>query len=79
MKGGLHGAYIVLIERRHPPGYQGALVDRLVPLLREEGARVDLVHTEHGLHRLDAPPPWDLVVLKSGSSAALHLAAAAES
>jgi ribosomal protein S6--L-glutamate ligase len=79
MNGGLHGARIGLIERRHPPGYQGALVERLVPLLREEGARVDLVHAEHGLHRLDAPPPWDLVVLKSGSAAALHLAAAAES
>jgi ribosomal protein S6--L-glutamate ligase len=79
MNGGLRGARIGLIERRHPPGYRGALVERLVPLLLEAGARVDLVHAEHGLHRLDAPPPWDLVVLKSGSAAALHLAAAAES
>ena len=75
----LRGTRIGLLERRHPPGYRGALVDRLVPLLREEGAQVDLVHAEHGLHRLDAPPPWDLAVLKSGSAAALHLAAAAES
>lgn len=79
MNGRLRGVRIGLIERRHPPGYRGALVDRLVPLLHEEGARVDLVHAEHGLHRLDARPPWDLVVLKSGSAAALHLAAAAES
>jgi ribosomal protein S6--L-glutamate ligase len=79
MNGGLRGARIGLMERRHPPGYRGALVERLVPLLLEAGARVDLVHAEHGLHRLDAPPPWDLVVLKSGSAAALHLAAAAES
>jgi ribosomal protein S6--L-glutamate ligase len=76
---GLRGARIGLLERRHPPGYLGALVDRLLPLLRAEGARVDLVHAEHGLHRLDTPPPWELVVLKSGSVAALHLAAAAES
>jgi ribosomal protein S6--L-glutamate ligase len=79
MNSGLRGARIGLIERRHPPGYRGALVDRLVPLLREGGAQVDLVHAEHGLHRLDAPPLWDLAVLKSGSAAALHLAAAAES
>jgi ribosomal protein S6--L-glutamate ligase len=79
MNSGLRGARIGLIERRHPPGYRGALVNRLVPLLREEGAQVDLVHAEHGLHRLDTPPPWDLAVLKSGSAAALHLAAAAES
>jgi ribosomal protein S6--L-glutamate ligase len=79
MNSGLRGVRIGLIERRHPPEYRGALVDRLVPLLREEGAQVDLVHAEYGLHWLDAPPPWDLVVLKSGSAAALHLAAAAES
>jgi ribosomal protein S6--L-glutamate ligase len=79
MNGGLRETHIGLIEGRHPPGYRGALVDRLIPLLREAGARVDLVHAEHGLHRLDGLPPWDLVVLKSGSAAALHLAAAAES
>jgi ribosomal protein S6--L-glutamate ligase len=69
---------IGLIERRHPPGYQGALVEHLIPLLREAGARVEIVHAEPGLHRLDEAPPWDLVVLKSGSVAALRLAAATE-
>lgn len=39
---------------------------------------VDLVHAEEGWHRLDAAPAWDVVVLKSGSAAALHMAAAAE-
>ena len=29
-------------------------------------------------HRLDVAPPWDLVVLKSGSAAAMHVAAAAQ-
>ena len=53
-------------------------MERLIPLLREAGAKVDLVHAELGIHRLDKAPPWDLVVLKSGSTAALHLAAAAE-
>lgn len=70
--------HIGIVERRHPSGYQGAVVDQLAPLLRERGARVDLVHAEHELHRLDRRPVWDLVVLKSGSAAALHLAAAAE-
>ncbi len=79
MNGGLRGVRIGLIERPHPPGYRGALVDSLVPLLREGGAQVEIVHAEHGLHRLDVPPPWDLTVLKSGSAAALHLAAATES
>jgi ribosomal protein S6--L-glutamate ligase len=76
--GALRGLLIGLIERRHPPGYRGAVVERLVPLLREAGAEVQLVHAELGLHRLDKAPPWDLVVLKSGSTAALHLTAAAE-
>jgi len=78
VSGALRGLRIGLIERRHPPGYRGAVVERLVPLLREAGARVDLVHAELGPHRLDEAPPWDLVVLKSGSVAALHLAAHAE-
>jgi ribosomal protein S6--L-glutamate ligase len=42
------------------------------------GALIELVHAETNLHRLDTAPPWDLVVLKSGSAAALHLAAASE-
>ena len=50
----------------------------LVPELRSRGASVDLVHAEEGWHRLDERPAWDVVVLKSGSAAALHLAGAAE-
>jgi ribosomal protein S6--L-glutamate ligase len=42
------------------------------------GADVRVVHAELGEHRLDVPPPWDMVVLKSGSAAALHVAAAAQ-
>ncbi len=76
--GSLRGLLVGLIERRHPPGYRGAVVEKLIPLLRGAGAKVELVHAEFGLHRLDEAPPWDLVVLKSGSAAALHLAAAAE-
>ena len=72
------GLRIGFIERRHPAGHQGAVADRLVPLLREQGAWVEWVHAEEGTHRLDVAPPWDLAVLKSGSAAALHLAAAAE-
>ncbi len=69
---------ILFLERPHPLGYRGALCDRLVPLLRRRGALVEVVHAELGLHRLDIQPRWDLVVLKSGSAAALHLAAAVE-
>lgn len=72
------GLCIGLLERRHPPGHTGSLVTALVPLLRARGAKVDLVHTEEGFHRLDTAPPWDVAVLKSGSAAALHVAAAAQ-
>lgn len=75
----LRGLRVGLIERRHPPGYRGAVVETLIPLLKKRGARVDLVHAEENPYRLDAAPPWDLAVLKSGSAAALHLATAAES
>jgi len=78
MTSALRGLRVGFIERFHPPGYRGAVVDLLLPLLREAGARVDLVHAEQGLRRLDEPLPWDLAVLKSGSAVALHLAAAAE-
>jgi len=74
----LAGVRVGLLERRHPPGHRGALVDTLVPELRSRGALVDVVHAEEGWHRLDERPRWDVVVLKSGSAAALHLAAAAE-
>lgn len=78
MSAPLRGVRVGFIERQHPPGHRGAIAGRLVPLLRDSGARVEVVHAEPGLHRLDEKPPWDLVVLKSGSAAALHLAAAAE-
>jgi len=78
MSNALRGLRIGFIERPHPPGHRGSVTYRLIPLLRKIGARIELVHAEKNLHRLDAAPPWDLVVLKSGSVAALHLAAAAE-
>ena len=34
----LAGVRIGLLERPHPPGHQGALVDRLVPALLSQGA-----------------------------------------
>jgi ribosomal protein S6--L-glutamate ligase len=74
----LRGLRIGFIERLHPPGHQGSVTCRLIPLLRKMGALIELVHAETNLHRLDTTPPWDLLVLKSGSAAALHLAAAAE-
>jgi ribosomal protein S6--L-glutamate ligase len=74
----LAGMRIGLLERPHPVGHQGALVDLLLPALRSLGATVHVVHAERGQHRLDIAPPWDLVVLKSGSAAALHVAAAAQ-
>lgn len=72
------GVRIGLLERRHPPEHRGALVDGLAPLLRARGAQVDVVHAEEGMHRVDRRPPWDVMVLKSGSPAALHVAAAVE-
>jgi len=66
------------IERRHPPDHQGSVSVDLTALLRSRGAAVDVVHADEGSHMLTSRPPWDLVVLKSGSAAALHLAAAAE-
>lgn len=74
----LAGIRVGLLERRHPPGHRGALVGTLVPELRSRGALVDVVHAEEGWHRLDERPRWDVVVLKSGSAAALHLASSAE-
>ena len=78
MNSALRGLRIGFIERQHPPGHRGSVTYRLIPLLRRMGARIELVHAETNLHRLDTTPSWDLVVLKSGSAAALHLAAAAE-
>jgi ribosomal protein S6--L-glutamate ligase len=75
---GLVNLRVGLIERRHPPGHRGSLVDALIPTLAAHGAVINVVHAEEGGHRLDVVPAWDVVVLKSGSAAALHLAAAAE-
>jgi glutathione synthase/RimK-type ligase-like ATP-grasp enzyme len=74
----LRNVRIGFLDNLHPPDYHGALAERLVPLLSKAGACVEVVHAERGLHRLDTPPRWDLVVLRSGSAAALRLAAAAE-
>lgn len=74
----LTGLRVAVLERPHPPGHRGALVDVLLPALAATGADVRLVHAESGTHRLDVRPDWDLVVLKSGSAAALNLAAAAQ-
>jgi ribosomal protein S6--L-glutamate ligase len=78
MNSALRGLRIGFIERPHPPGHRGSVTYRLIPLLRRMGALIELVHAETNLHRLDTTPSWDLVVVKSGSAAALHLAAAAE-
>ena len=78
MSGALRGLRVGFFERPHPPGYRSSVTHDLIPRLRGCGAQVDVVHAERGLHRLDTSPPWDLVVLKSGSASALHLAAAAE-
>ena len=78
MNSALRGLRIGFIERPHPPWHRGSVTYRLIPLLRKMGALIELVHAETNLHRLDTAPPWDLVVLKSGSAAALHLAAASE-
>lgn len=78
MSPALHGLRVGLIERRHPPGHRGSLIEHLLPLLVARGAAVELVHAEEGWHRLDTAPAWEVAVLKSGSAAALHVAAAAE-
>jgi ribosomal protein S6--L-glutamate ligase len=78
MTAGLSGLRVGLLERRHPPGHRGSLIEQLAPALRAAGACVTIVHAEEGWHRLDRCPAWDVTVLKSGSVAALHLAAAAE-
>ena len=78
MSRGAGAPRIAFLERRHPAGHRGAIADALIPLLRGRGADVAVVHAEHGAHRLDERPPWDAVVLKSGSAAALHVAAGAE-
>src|SRR4051812_19748287 len=78
MSRGAGGPRIAFVERPHPPGHRGAIADVLIALLRARGARVQVVPAEVGAQRLDQRPPWDIVVLKSGSAAALHVAACAE-
>jgi ribosomal protein S6--L-glutamate ligase len=78
MSGGLHGLRVGLLERPSRAGEAGRLVDDLAPLLRDRGASVRVVDADRRLHRLDQPPSWDIVILKSGGAMALHLAAAAE-
>lgn len=70
-------ATVGLLERRHPARHHGSLIEELLPGLRRRGARVRVVHAEHGVHRIDRRPAWDVTLLKSGSPSALHLAAAA--
>lgn len=74
----LTGLRIGHLERRHPADHHGSVSATIVSLLRGLGARVDVVRAELDIHRLDAAPPWDIVVLKSGTASALHVAAAAE-
>ncbi|MDP9485286.1 MAG: hypothetical protein M3Q49_05755 [Actinomycetota bacterium] len=79
MNDALDGLRIGFLCNQHPTaGRSGSLFERLAPLLRERGARVEAVHGEDGSFRLNERPSWDLTVLKSESAAALHLAAAAE-
>ena len=54
-----------------------SLAHELVAALRRRGARLRIV-VDHEPMRLDTSPAWDVTLLKSGSQAALHLAAAAE-
>lgn len=69
---------VTLLERRHPTGHRGSLIETLLPELQGRGARVTVVHPEEGWHRLDLARGADVVVLKAGSAAALHLAAVHE-
>ena len=72
----LAGRRIALLERVAAPA-RGSLADDLAARLRAAGAEVEVVCAETRPLRIDVLPPWDLVVLKSGTPAALHLAAAA--
>ena len=78
MNAPLRDVRIALLERPRSSRGLGYLSGPIARLLEGLGARVDVVHPERRPHRLDAPLPWHLAILKSGSSGALHLAAAAE-
>jgi ribosomal protein S6--L-glutamate ligase len=68
---------VALVERPESLHRDGSLAGPLIAELEALGARVEPVDAE-AAHRLDAIPAWDVLVLKSGDRAALHLAAAAE-
>jgi ribosomal protein S6--L-glutamate ligase len=68
---------VALVERPESLGRKGSLAAPLMAELEALGATVEPVDA-NAMHRLDAVPPWDVLVLKSGEPAALHLAAAAE-
>ena len=77
MTGALQGLRIGFLHDARPRGGESSLFEHLSPLLEERGGMVEMVNVEDGAYRIDERPPWDLVVLKSESAAALHLAAAA--
>lgn len=68
---------IALVERPESLRREGSIAGPLLTELERLGATVEPVDAE-AAHRLDSLPAWDVLVLKSGSGAALHLAAAAE-
>jgi ribosomal protein S6--L-glutamate ligase len=68
---------VALVERPASLHRDGSIAGQLLEELEALGATVEAVDAEQP-HRLDSLPPWDVLVLKSGDRAALHLAAAAE-
>ena len=72
----LAGCRVALLERTSSPAC-GSLAAELRVFLQRLGTEVEVVCAEDRPRRIDLRPPYDLVVLKSGTPAALHLAAAA--
>jgi ribosomal protein S6--L-glutamate ligase len=68
---------VALVERPESLRTDGSLAPPLLAELEALGATVEPVDARKA-YRLDALPTWDVLVLKSGERAALHLAAAAE-
>jgi ribosomal protein S6--L-glutamate ligase len=68
---------VALVERPESLRSDGSLAAPLLAELEALGATVEPVDAR-AVPRLDALPNWDVLVLKSGERAALHLAAAAE-
>jgi ribosomal protein S6--L-glutamate ligase len=73
----LRGITVGLVEHADVLTSRPSLVHELVPTIRRRGAQVRVV-LDHEPMRLDTSPEWDVTLLRSGSQAALHLAAAAE-